>query len=255
MQYASGVARAPSPAIANGITSQKVVVNYDLACQQHLNYIATLKQLGIAIDVLPANADYPDSHFVEDTAIIYQRQAIMTQPGAQERRGEVSAIQPSLQKYLPTQVINAANAYIDGGDVLQFANKVLIGISYRTNLAGANALANYMQARNSQLEVYFIAFSGVLHLKSGIVALNDETLLISPKIIIDSPLPSVKKIFVPTAEAYAANSLIANQHALVFAECQQTQHLLAQQGLTPIPLDMSEFKKMDGSFTCLSLLW
>lgn len=254
--FTSGIARTPPLSMAAGITTQKESVDIDLARQQHQAYFKTLQDLGIRMSLLQPAENFPDSHFVEDAAIIYGNTAILTRPGALERRGEVSLLNSHLPSNLNTVELDDENhdATVDGGDVLMMGDKVFIGLSYRTNLAGAQALSKRLKNLNPQLNVYFIEFSGVLHLKSGLIALNDDVLLGNPYLKLKNPFPLNKIIWLPKEEGYAANALVVNGAALVFKECTHTQEVLKQANLIPIPLDLSEFRKMDGSFTCLSLL-
>lgn len=252
-----GIARTPPCSMAQGITTQRITIDIELARRQHHQYLTILNDLGISVSILDPEENLPDSHFVEDAAVIYEGNVILTQPGAVERRREVECLRTYLQQQkLPFIELERNNeTTLDGGDVLFIDNSVLIGISYRTNLLGAKALATELQKINPQLVVHFVEFSNVLHLKSGLVALNTKLLLGNPRIKLKEPLPIGEIIWLPKEEGYAANTLVANGAALVFAECKQTHAVLKQANLKPIPLDMSEFRKMDGSFTCLSLLW
>lgn len=254
--YQHAITRLPPQSMANGITSQFETPDISLALKQHQEYSNTLKQLKISVSTLDAEEKYPDSHFVEDAAIIHHNVAIMTRPGARERRGEVTALRPALEEVIEVRELGGdETAIVDGGDVLFMGEHAFIGISHRTNIAGAEQLKARLNEIDPMLEVHFIPFDGVLHFKSGFTALNDDTLLGNPEIKLHNPLPAGKIIWLPKSEGYAANTLVANGAALVFQECKVAQEEISKTGLKPIPLDMSEFRKMDGSFTCLSLLW
>ena len=254
--YRHAITRTPPTSIANGITSQNETPNAELAKQQHEKYLAALRSLDINVTVLNPEEAFPDSHFVEDTAIIHNNIAIFTRPGAKERRGEVDCIKPTIEKVLKTCAIDASeDATVDGGDILFMGNYVFIGLSYRTNLAGAEQLAKKLKEINPTLSIHNIEFDGVLHLKSGLVALNDHQLLGNPEINLKTPLPAGEIIWLPREESHAANIVVANGAALIFDKCPATYAAIEKAGLQPIPLDMSEFRKMDGSLTCLSLLW
>ena len=253
--YQHALTRLPPASMAQGITTQSEKVDLESARQQHADYVNALQQLGLSVDVLTPEEHYPDSHFVEDAAIIYNNTAILTCPGADERQGEVEAITPQLKKRFPIRTFDDPDARVDGGDVLFMGDHVYIGTSYRTNIAGAKALSKILLSLNPSLDIHAIPFDGVLHLKSGFTAIGPNLLLGHPGIKLKNPLPHAEVIWVPEKESYAANALALNDHALVFAECKKTQALISDSGLTPVPLDMSEFRKMDGSFTCLSLLW
>lgn len=256
MHFQHALTRQPPLSMADGITTQASLPDVVLARKQYENYIETLKKLGLSVTVLAPEEAFPDSHFVEDAAIIYQQTAILTRPGATARRGEVAKIKPALQAVLQVRELDDIDGNIvDGGDVLRVGNQFLIGISHRTSIAGATNLARILHEIDPHVLTHFIHFDGVLHLKSGLTALSPDLLMGHPGMQLQTELPVKKVIWLPKEEAYAANSLVVNDSVLVFAECKQTQHIIKQAGLQPIPLDMSEFRKMDGSFTCLSLLW
>lgn len=253
--FTSAIARTPPLSIANGITTQKKeTVDAQLARVQHHQYLNALKNLGITVSLLEPEESLPDSHFVEDAAVIYKNNIILTRPGAPERRNEVELLKKNLPKNLNLIELTNTHATLDGGDVLFMGDHVFIGISLRTNFSGAETLATILKDLNPNLTTHYIEFSGMLHLKSGLVALNDELLLGSPQLKLKNPFPIGKIIWLPEEEGYAANVLVANGSAFVFPECKKAQEILQQANLKPIPLELSEFRKMDGSFTCLSLL-
>lgn len=254
--YKHAITRTPPSSMANGITTQSVKINMDLALQQHEAYIAILKNLGVVVTVLEPEERFPDSHFVEDAAIIHNHIAILTRPGAAARKGEVACLRLMLQGILEVRDLGGdEHATVDGGDVLFMGNNVFIGISHRTNQAGASALAAILTEIDPELSVHTIPLSGVLHLKTGLTALGPDLLLGNPEMKLHSSLPAGKIIWLPHNEAHAANTLVVNGTAVVAADCPVAFAAARDAGLTPIELDMSEFRKMDGSFTCLSLLW
>jgi dimethylargininase len=242
--------------MAAGITTQDVLVDVDLARQQHQVYLNTLQTLGIQVTKLDPEESYPDSHFVEDAAIIHHQVAILSRPGAVERRGEVSCLRPELAQHLQVCELGGdESALVDGGDVLFMGNYVLIGISDRTTLAGAARLKTILKEIDSTLSIHNISFSGVLHLKSGLTALGPDLLIGNPQMKLHEPLPAGQVVWLPPEQGYGANTLVVNNAALYFAECPAVQQAIQAAGLNPLPHELSEFRKMDGSFTCLSLLW
>lgn len=250
------IARTPPASMAKGITTQGETPDLGLARKQHRNYLQTLRGLGISITVLEPEEDLPDSHFVEDTAIIHQQVAILTQPGANARRAEVARIRPALERVLAVQNLTVnEGAWVDGGDIIFMDNHVLIGISNRTNKEGAECLKTILIEIDPQLTIHFVPFTGVLHLKSGLSALGPDLLLGNPKLKLYQPLPVGRIVWLPREEGYAANTLVVNGAALYFEECQKAHDAIRDAGLNPIGIHLSEFRKMDGSFTCLSLLW
>jgi dimethylargininase len=253
--YRNAITRLPSSKIQEGITTQNEMVDLTKAIDQHDAYVKQLKQLDLHVTQLDQNHEYPDSHFVEDTAFVYQNSAFLTQPGAYERRGEVALIRPALAKHFEIFEITDENAFIDGGDILLLGNHILIGLGGRTNLLGAQHFKQLINHIYPDLTVTLIPFSGVLHLKSGLTALNDTTLLGNPACLLDAPIDFAKIHWLPSAYGYAANTLTVNEHTFYFQEAHCLESIILAENLTPVPMALSEFRKMDGSFTCLSLLW
>ena len=254
--YRHAITRTPPFSMACGITTQPEKVDVHLAREQHQQYIKTLQSLGIDVVVLDSIESLPDSHFVEDAAIIHNGIAILTRPGAPERRTEVQALRSVLCEQMKVVEIGGGEeALVDGGDVLFIDDHVFIGISYRTNLSGAGELKKIFNELDPALVAHFIPFSGVLHLKSGITSISHLTLLGNPAMTLPINLPVGTVNWLPAQEGYAANALTVNGATLYFEECHSVAGVVTQNGLTPIPMNMSEFRKMDGSFTCLSLLW
>jgi dimethylargininase len=254
--YRYAITRQPPQSMSQGITTQDAKVDVTLARRQHHTYRETLQSIGISVTMLDAEEEYPDSHFVEDAAIIHKSTAILTRPGAQARQGEVDCLRPALEQRMTVRELGGDHtALVDGGDVLFMGTHVFIGISDRTTVTGANCLKIQLLAIDPGLEVHFISFSGVLHLKSGLTALGPDMLLGNPEIKLHTPLPAGHIKWLPLEQGYAANSLVVNDAAIYFAECPAAGKAIQAAGLKPIALDLSEFRKMDGSFTCLSLLW
>lgn len=255
-KYQYALTQTPPNSMATGITTQSLEVDVELARKQHQVYTSMLEKLGMSVTTLPPQESFPDSHFLEDAAIIHHKVAILTRPGAKERQGEVDIISSALKKLLPTCVLGGdENATLDGGDVLFIGNTVLIGISHRTTESGAQELKRSLHKIDPNLSIHFIPFEGVLHLKSGLTALNSNTVLINQEIKLHTHLPIKESIVLPKEESHAANTFIANNHAFVPYDCPQARKAIIAANLTPLEIDMSEFRKMDGSFTCLSLIW
>lgn len=254
--YKKALVRKPPHSMKNGITSQSITPDYAKAILQHTHYINTLKKLNVDVHILEPAENYPDSHFVEDTAILFNNYAILTFPGARERRGEVALLAENIRHLFPIiEIEGNETTLVDGGDVLFIGQHVLIGIYQRTTQAGAEQLKSILLAIDPNLQIHFVPFSGLLHLKSGLTALNDKTLIGNPAITLHTQLPFVDIKWLPVEEGYAANTLTINGSTLHFYESQQAAGIIAAAGNEPVAMNLSEFKKMDGSFTCLSLLW
>jgi dimethylargininase len=205
------------------------------------------------IRLAPDN-DFPDSTFVEDTAVLTNHVAVITRPGAESRLGEIAAIKGELARWYEHLDLVQPPGLIDGGDVCLVDKRFLIGISDRTNGDGAGQLAGFFAARGFSAEFVDITrFPGLLHLKSGISYLGDNRLLVMGSLKDADFLNGLEPVVVPEGEDYAANCVRINDHVLLPAGNPRVASTLKGLGYQLIELEMSEFRKMDGGLSCLSL--
>jgi len=249
--FTRAIVRKPGPTFHNGLTTSSLgKPTFDLLLKQHQAYIETLEKLGLTVTVLDPQPDYPDAYFVEDTAVVTPEVAVITIPGAPARQGEQRSIQAELAKHRLIANITDPGR-LDGGDVLMVGGHFFIGISERTNPAGARQLGGI-------LESYGYTWSEIpvgtgLHLKSSINVVGDNTLLLSAAVADLSEFENYAKIVLPDTDAYAANTLWINGTLIVPRGFPRAKRALARQGLPIVELDVSEVAKMDGGLTCLSL--
>ena len=245
------ITRKPAKNFATGITISGLgKPKYQLMLNQHKIYVDTLKKLGLKIIELEALNDYPDAHFVEDTAVVIPEVAIITRPGAESRRGEEVSIEKELAKFRTIEKIISPGT-LDGGDILIIDKKVFIGLSDRTNQTGANQLAEILSKYGYESET--IQVEEGLHLKSDVNYIGKNTLLVTEKHFNNSAFKNYTKICVDANEVYAANSLLINDKLIIPKGFSKTKIKLQQGGFDTIEIDMSESQKMDGGLTCLSL--
>lgn len=253
-RFTHALVRTPRENMADGLTTQTFgALDFERALRQHEAYCAALRACGLCIEALPGEAAYPDGQFVEDTAVIYQDAVIITQPGAVSRRGETAAIQQALSHM--RQFVMSGEATLDGGDVLICAERVLIGLSGRTNAAGARFLRDALHEMDATLRIDFVPFRGVLHLKTGVTELAPGILLKAPALITDYAFDFAEVITLPAAESYAADVLPVNGRVIIPAGYPTVADHAARCYADVIALEMHEFAKMDGGLTCLSLLY
>lgn len=249
--YTKAIIRKPCKNFAKGLTTSNLgEPDYQLMLKQHAVYVETLINLGLKISELESLDDFPDAHFVEDTAVIVPEVAIITKPGAESRAGEEITIEAELGKYKKIKKIKTPGT-LDGGDVLVVDKKVFIGLSERTNLQGANQLSDILNIYGYDSE--FIKVEEGLHLKSDVNFIGKNTLLLTEKYLGTSAFKKFKKICVDDDESYAANSLLINDKTIVPKGFTKTIQKLQQSGFDIIEIEMSESEKMDGGLTCLSL--
>jgi len=181
---------------------------------------------------------------------------IVTRPGAPSRRGEVDFIESALKGLFPSIPRIAAPGTLDAGDVCEADGHFLIGVSARTNEAGAEQLAAHLIDLGYRADIVDIRpYRKLLHLKTGIAWLGDGRLLATEDLPPWRALTAYEIIRVPEAERYAANALRVNDHVLIAAGYPETQTAIESLGFPVLPLDMSEFRKLDGGLSCLSLRW
>ncbi len=255
MRYSRAIVRPPPPTYAMGMTSaNEGAPELAQALAQHQAYCLVLEQCGLAVSVLSADADFPDSCFVEDTAVLTPRGAIATRPGAPSRAGEVSSIVAALQAYFAEVAGIAAPGTADGGDVCEADGHYLIGLTTRTNDEGARQLAGLLADIGYPSSI--IDLRGrrrLLHLKTGLSYLDDGRMLITGDVPRTAALAPYELIDVPDAERYAANCLCLNDRIVMADGYPATRAALEACGYEVLPLEMSEYRKMDGGLSCLSL--
>ncbi len=249
--YSQAITRKPCKNFGAGITSSNLgKPDYSLMLQQHHTYVDTLNNLGLQVTELEALDDYPDAHFVEDTAVVVPEIAIIARPGAKSRRGEEITIEDVLAKYKNIEKIKAPGT-VDGGDVLITGKKVYIGISERTNQEGANQLSEILIKFG--YDSTYISVNKGLHLKSDVNYIGKNTVLMTNIFFDTQDFKSYNKFIVKPEESYAANSLLVNNKLIIPKGFPETKLRLLEAEFDVIELDMSEPQKMDGGLTCLSL--
>jgi len=143
--FTRAVTRKPGKDFTRGITTSNLGrPSYQLILKQHEAYVATLKSIGLDVIVLDSQPDHPDAHFVEDTAVVTSDLAVITNPGADSRKGEEDSIAALLSQYRKTVRIQEPGI-MDGGDVLGVGTHFFIGISVRTNMEGAKQLGRFLE--------------------------------------------------------------------------------------------------------------
>lgn len=248
------ITRDVSPSIAHCELTfvDRQPIDHGVASRQLENYRAALEKCGVFVRRLPADSRYPDSCFVEDTAIVVDEIAIITSMGAASRRGEAAAIEAELSPHREIAHIELP-ATIDGGDVLRAGRHILVGRSTRTNEAGIQQLARILEHHGYR--VIPVRTNGGLHFKSSCTAIDDETLLVNRDRIRVDDLAGVGTIFTPDEEPAAANVLRVDETLFVQAGFPITlQRLQSVHGKVEA-LDTSELRKAEGALTCLSIIF
>ena len=255
MGFTRAIVRTPGGNFAQGLTSAgEGAPDLERALQQHARYCEALRECGLEVMQLPADVRFPDGTFVEDTAIVTERVVVATRPGAAARAGEVEVIEPALKSIGRELRRIEAPATVDGGDVCDADGHFFIGVSARTNEEGARQLTRILERHGYTSALVDIRDSrALLHLKSALAYLGERRLAIGPGVPELADLGGYERISVPAREAYAANCVRINARVLVAQGYPEFARALRARGYAPLELDMSEFKKMDGGLSCLSL--
>lgn len=245
------IVRTPAANAGDGLTTAGLgPPDVELLLAQHDAYVEALASLGLAIEVLEADPRFPDGHFVEDTAVVTPQLAVVARPGAPSRLGEEASVAPVLARYRRIARITEPGS-LDGGDVVVAGDRCLVGVSARTDAAGAAQLAAIL-AEHGMRCVEIPVASG-LHLKSSVNYLGEGRLLVAPAFARHEALSGFELVVLDEEEAYAANSLCIDGSVLVPRGFARASERIAAAGLRVVELDASELRKMDGGLTCLSL--
>lgn len=252
---ATALVRPPGASFAEGLTRAGLgAPDLDRARAQHAAYAAALELAGARVVRLPPDPAHPDSTFVEDAAVIVGREAILTRPGAPSRRGEVPSIREALQPLVHALEAIEEPGTVDGGDVLDVGERFLIGLSERTNEEGARQLADRLASRSRRSGIVDIrGMEGLLHLKTGIAYLGSGTVVAVDALVDVARELGMEVLGVEEPESYAANCLRVNGRVLLPSGAPSLEKRLRARGFDPHVLEMSEFQKMDGGLSCLSL--
>lgn len=243
--------RLPGENFAEGITSAGLgLPDYGLALRQHAAYRDALEKCGLEIVLLESDPVFPDAPFVEDTAVITEKTAIVTRPGDRRRLGEEVSIARVLSGYMELSMIESPGT-VDGGDIIRVDDHFYIGLSGRTNREGAVQLASILSRNGYSSSTVDVRKS--LHLKSGVNYMGSGLMIVQEKLKDLEFLRGFDLITVGHEESYAANCLPVNGTVLVPAGFPLTAASIVSAGFEIIELEMSEFMKMDGGLTCLSL--
>ena len=223
----------------------RVPVDAGLAARQWQSYVDALAGAGWrVVEVAPAD-DCPDAVFVEDPVVVYGRTAVLARSGALERRGEVAGVEAALDGYDLRRI--EAPGTLDGGDVLKVGSTVHVGLSGRTNEEGARQLAAHLPAAT----VVPVPVTKALHLKSAVTALPDGTVIGFPPLV-DDPEAFDSILAVPE-EGGAHVVVLGDDTVLMAASAPRSADLFRARGLEPVVVDISEFEKLEGCVTCLSV--
>jgi dimethylargininase len=252
--FNSAIVRKPGHSVVHGLrATDGPAPRYEALLAEHAGYIAALEANGVEVAVLDALEQFPDSIFVEDPALVFSDAAILLRPGAPSRMGEAQELIATLESRFPN-VLRLSEGFADGGDILVTPERVLIGLSARTDKAGAAALGKLLASIGMRSAVVDVPRS-TLHLKTDCSLVDAETVLATEELAASGILKDLRTLVVPPEERSATNALRINDTVFVKAGCPRTLDLLVRHGLKVLPLSVDEIGKIDAGLSCMSLRW
>ncbi|MEO8064599.1 MAG: dimethylarginine dimethylaminohydrolase [Pseudomonadota bacterium] len=252
--FNSAIVRKPGKSVINGLRANAGPAPvYEAVAAEHQAYIDALKAAGVRVTTLPPLEQFPDSIFVEDPALVFSDVALLLRPGAPTRMAEANELASVLNARFPT-VLKLSDGFADGGDILVTPTRVLIGLSARTNQAGAASLKFLLNTIDLQGEVVEVP-PGTLHLKTDCALLDDETILASAELASSGLFGGYRVLVAPDDERHACNAVRVNGVVFIRAGCPRTLDMLTQHGLKVIALPVAEIAKIDAGLSCMSLRW
>jgi dimethylargininase len=245
------IVREPARSVVDGLRTGPEPPAYDRLLAEHRAYVAALEAAGVVVETLPALAGYPDSVFVEDPAFVLPEGAILLRPGAPSRSGEAAFLAPVLRRHFD-RVAEVERGFVDGGDIMILPDEILIGLSGRTDEAGARRFCELAADLGRSARIVEPP-RGLLHLKTGCALIDEKAVLAVAAL---APLfPDFEVLVVPEGEAHAANLIRVNDRILMGAGFKYTPAMLRERGLEVVETPASEIAKIDAGLSCMSLRW
>ena len=250
--FSKALVRQPSTSVSEGLGGENNKPDYNLVKAEHTLYVEALKKSGLMVEELEPEIKFPDSIFVEDPALTFKDTAILLNPGAPSRRGERDLIREKLKEIFVT-VLEVEKGFVEGGDVLCLENEIIIGISDRTNHRGAMELSYFLKTLGYSSRIVQTPTS-VIHLKSDCSALDEKTILVTPRLAKADIFKRYKTILTDPEEYGIANSVRVNDKLFVPKGFPKTEQKLKK--IYDLELiKVNEISKIDAGLSCMSLRW
>ena len=244
--------RTPGISLVNGLSSAGLgQPDYELALIQHANYIKALQDCGLEVIILPVDENFPDSTFVEDIALLTNKCAIITNPGAPSRKGETDGLKSILADYYDNIEEIKDPGTVEAGDIMMVGDHFYIGLSERTNQDGAQQIIGLLNKYG--LSGSMVTLDKVLHLKTGLAYLENNKLVACGEFLSKKEFQKFNILEIDEDESYAANCIWVNGKVLVPEGYPKALKTIQDAGYETIVVDVSEFRKLDGGLSCLSL--
>jgi dimethylargininase len=252
--FNSAIVRTPGQSVVNGLRANSGPAPvFETVNAEHQAYVAALRAAGVTVTVLRALEQFPDSVFVEDPALVFTQAAVLLRPGAPSRAAEAEELAVTLAARFPA-VLTLSDGFADGGDILVTPHRVLIGLSARTNEAGAAGVQRLLESIGLTGKVVGVP-RGTLHLKSDCSLVDEETILATAELARSGLFEGYRVLVVRDDERHATNALRVNDVVFIRAGCPHTREMLVKHGLNVLSLPAAEIAKIDAGLSCMSLRW
>lgn len=250
--FSRAIVKTPCKNIVKGLTTAGLgLPDYAVAMNQHSEYIVALRDCGLEVTVLDPDENFPDSTFIEDIALLTPACAVVTNPGAQSRRGETAGIKRVLQNFYSNIEEVVEPGTVEAGDIMMVGSHFYIGLSKRTNENGAHQVIEILGKYGLTGSV--VKLDKMLHLKTGLSYLEHNNLIATGEFVTMDEFQGYNILSIADHEAYAANCVWINDRVLIPSGFPGARETILKSGYEVIELDMSEFQKLDGGLSCLSL--
>ena len=250
--FRRAIVRIPGKSMTSGLTTAELgLPNYELALAQHAEYVKALRECGLEVQVLNADEQFPDSTFIEDVALLTKDCAIITNPGAPSRKGETAEIKEVLKEYFTNIEEIREPGTVEAGDIMMTGSHFYIGLSERTNENGARQVIKYLEKYG--MTGSKISLEKVLHLKTGLAYLEKNNLVVCGEFLSNKNFQKFNILKIDNDESYAANCIWVNGRVLIPKGYLKARKIIEGAAYPVIELDVSEFRKLDGGLSCLSL--
>jgi len=250
--FKRAIVKTPGKSMINGLTTAELgLPNYEKALIQHKKYIKALDECGLEVIVLEESEQYPDSTFIEDVALLTRNLAIITKPGVKSRRGETTKIKKILRDFYTNIEEVREPGTIEGGDIMMVGSHFYIGLSERTNESGAKQVIKYLEKYGMSGSV--IRLEKMFHLKTGVAYLEHNNLVASGELLTKEEFQKFNILKIEEDERYAANCIWINDRVLIPKGYPKARETIEGAGYMIKEVDVSEFRKLDGGLSCLSL--
>lgn len=253
MTTKTALVRQPSPLLATGIVTniERQPIDVHLAAKQWTGYVEAMEEANWEIVEVPPADDCPDGVFIEDAVVVFRNVAVITNPGADSRKPEVVGAEAAVEELGCSINRIRTPGTLDGGDVLKIGDTIYVGSGGRTNADGLRQLRRILGPLGATIIAVPVPVHKALHLKSAVTALPDGTIIGFPPLVDD---PELFPSFIPVPEESGAHVVDLGQNKILMAaDCPHSAELFAGLGYEPVTVDISEFQKLEGCVTCLSV--